>query len=313
MLAVILSVLKTIGIVLLVVLLIIIVLALLLLFVPIRYRIKGNYPETVFADGEGFDMEKAYLSVKFSWLLHILSGGLVYPEKTEFVVRVLGIRVFPRKAKEKKDKESDNKDCPAVIVKSEGFDDDDNIVSENEKEVTEFDNTSEGNIECVDEGEEEETFFEKLEKIAKTATELISRPQHVFGKIRYTIFRLCDKISMLKTTLENPIFERAYNLVKAKLIRLLKMILPDKHKIEVYLGVGDPATEAELMAVYGMLYPILIDNLKFYPDFENRALGADIDLKGHITVFTVIYCVAVCYFNKDVKKVIKRFKKIMNS
>ena len=143
--------------------------------------------------------------------------------------------------------------------------------------------------------------------------ELIKKPKHVFEKNRYTISRVCDKIRMIKNTLENDIFKRAYSLVKEKLARLLKMILPDKSRIELYLGMGDPATEAELMSVYGILYPVLYDKLKFTPDFENRALGADLDLKGHITVFTVIYCVAVCYFNKDVKKVINRFKKIMNS
>lgn len=337
MLAVILSVLKTIGIVLLIVLLIAIFLALVVLFVPIRYRIKGDYPKTVFADGEGFDKEKAFLSVKFSWLLHIVSGGLVHPDNTEFVVRLFGIRIFPRKKKaekpevdkkEKKDRKDKHKKeesaedtgdkgkKPAVIVKTEGFGDDDTDISETAEKVTEFNNGSNGNIENYageEDEEDEESFFDKLGKLAKAASELIRRPQHVFVKIRYTIFRLCDKISMIKTTLENPIFERAYNLVKAKLIRLIKMILPDKYNVEVYFGAGDPATEAELMAVYGVLYPILFDNLKFIPDFENRALGADIDLKGHITVFTVIYCVAVCYFNKDVKKVIKRFKKIMNS
>ena len=325
MLAVFLSVLKVVGIVLLALLLIAILLVLLVLFVPVRYRIKGNYPKSIFEEGQGFDKDKAYLSVNFSWLLHALSGKFLYPKRPEFVIRIFGIKIFPRKekpekVKQKKNKDKENKNEEKIIFKEdfvnkkESFNDENTSLSEHiENNISEFyqeDNEiTEENIEDDD----KDTFFDKLKKVAETALELIKKPKHVFEKNRYTISRVCDKIRMIKNTLENDIFKRAYSLVKEKLARLLKIILPDKSRIELYLGMGDPATEAELMSVYGILYPVLYDKLKFTPDFENRALGADLDLKGHITVFTVIYCVAVCYFNKDVKKVINRFKKIMNS
>lgn len=325
MLAVFLSVLKVVGIVLLVLLLIAVLLVLLVLFVPVRYRIKGNYPKSIFEEGQGFDKDKAYLSVNFSWLLHVLSGKFLYPKRPEFVIRIFGIKFFPRKEKpekikEKKNKDKENKNEEKIIFKEnfvnkkENFNDENTSLGEHiENNVSEFyqeDNEiTEENIEDDD----KDTFFDKLKIVAETALELIKKPKHVFKKNRYTISRVCDKIRMIKNTLENDIFKRAYSLVKEKLARLLKMILPDKSSIELYLGMGDPATEAELMSVYGILYPVLYDKLKFTPDFENRALGADLDLKGHITVFTVIYCVAVCYFNKDVKKIINRFKKIMNS
>lgn len=335
MLAVFLSVLKVVGIVLAALLLIAILLVLLVLFVPVRYRIKGNYPKTVFAEGEGFDKDKAFLSVKFSWLLHVLSGKFFYPNPkgTEFVIRVLGIKIFPRKSGNKADDGGDKKknrdkngtkENPEAengiifreefVNKKESFKDENTSLSEHiENNITELNQKDSEITEEKNEDEDKDTFFDKLKKVANTALELIKKPKHVFEKNQYTISRVCDKIRMIKNTLENDIFKRAYSLVKDKLTRLLKMILPDKSNIELYVGLGDPATEAELMSVYGVLYPVLYDKIKFTPDFENRALGVDLDLKGHITVFTVIYCVAVCYFNKDVKKVINRFKKIMNS
>ena len=130
---------------------------------------------------------------------------------------------------------------------------------------------------------------------------------------QYTISRLCDKIGMIKTTLENDIFKRAFELVKGKLLRLLKMILPDKTKVDLELGLGDPADTAQVMALYGALYPMIFKEVSFEPDFDRKVVYADAHFKGHITVFTVLYCVCVCYFNKDVKKVIRRFKKIFNS
>ena len=184
MLAVFLSILKVACIVLAIVLLIAILLVLLVLFVPIRYRIKGNYPETVFEEGEGVDKDKFFLSVKFSWLLHILSGKFLYPKRPEFVIRVFGIKIFPRKEKKIKEKYNDEKS--------------DEKFGDSELPVTEKDNPDETNISPVDPIEKEstelkeevdeiteeklnidddETFFDKLKKVAETALELIKMPK----------------------------------------------------------------------------------------------------------------------------------------
>ena len=91
------------------------------------------------------------------------------------------------------------------------------------------------------------------------------------------------------------------------------MILPDKCDISLLLGTGDPAQTAEIMGAYGALYPYLYKKVRFEPDFERKVVMTDAHIKGHITLFTIVYSAAVCYFNKDVKKTIKRFKKIINS
>ena len=53
--------------------------------------------------------------------------------------------------------------------------------------------------------------------------------------------------------------------------------------------------------------------LRIGPDFERKVIYTDTHMKGHITLFTALYIAATCYFNKDIKKTIKRFKKILNS
>ena len=91
------------------------------------------------------------------------------------------------------------------------------------------------------------------------------------------------------------------------------MILPDKTDIDLLLGLEDPAITAQLMGLYGTLYPALYKKVRFRPDFENKVVKADVHLKGHVTIFTIVWAAAVCFFNKDVRKVIRRFKKIINS
>ncbi len=118
---------------------------------------------------------------------------------------------------------------------------------------------------------------------------------------------------MIKCTLENEIFKRAFDLVKRKLIKVIKMILPDKIDVDLLLGTGDPAQTAQLMGAYGALYPILYKKVRFIPDFESGVVESKAHIRGHITVFTIVFSAAVCYFNKDVRKTIRRFKKIIES
>ena len=214
-----------------------------------------------------------------------------------------------------KDKDS-GKDADKAAGKGEGGAE---ITSESEDAVDSKGDAISGSDDDNGEGEDgagkddEKSFLDVLWKIFNGIDNFLKTPLNVLEKLQYTISRVCDKIEMIKSTLENDIFKRAFALVKKKLIKILKMILPDKCDVDVMFGSGDPATTAEIFAFYSALYPVLFKKVKFTPDFERKVVFADAHIKGHITVFTIVYSAAVCYFNKDVKKTIKRFKKIMES
>lgn len=331
-----LTVLKIIGIALLVILALVLLILILVLFVPIRYKLDGTIPETDLE--QGFDLEKIIGSASFSWLLHFISGGIQYPENKEFTVRIMGIRILPRKEKNKdkekkkrKKEESDsvNEDDSqaedsiqnAEDTTTEGKEDiSDDTKSDAEPVESGNTNSDESDKDSDSESDtntrtdsEDKALIEIVQDIIDKVENILKTPQNVLGKIQYTISRVCGKIGMIKTTLENDIFKRAFELVKGKLIRMIRMILPDKSKVDLMLGLGDPADTAQAMAAYGALYPVLFKSVSFRPDFDRKVIYADAHFKGHITVFTILYCVCVCYFNKDVKKVIRRFKKIINS
>ena len=315
-----LTVLKIIGIVLLVILAVILLILLLVLFAPIFYRIDANVPETEL--DSGFDMEKVYARISFSWLLFVIRGGLEFPKNKEFTLRVFGIKVLPKKEKlekekpKKEDKGEDKKEDKSEIEEKEETEDKKgDVKTETEETSSESsDVTSEPETDTpVSDVAEPKSFLDVLWNIIDKIDNILKTPLNVFEKIQYTISRVCDKIDMIKSTLENDIFKRAFELVKKKLIRIIKMILPDKCDVSIMFGSGDPAQTAEIMAGYGALYPILYNKIRFQPDFERKVVMADAHIKGHITVFTIVYSAAVCYFNKDVKKTIRRFKKIMNS
>ncbi len=329
MLADVLTFLKILGIILLCVIGFILILLLLILFVPVRYRIDSLIPRTDLE--KGFDVEKIYAKVSFSWLLHILSGGIVYPENKQFEVRLFGIRIFPLRKKKEKADNIDNKDeekPSSGVVEMSNIPESDHVEEAKEEadsveadsaEISE-DEVSNSSDEIATENEsdgeasdEPKSFLDVLWNIIDKVTNILETPQNVFEKIQYTISRVCGKISMIKTTIENDIFKRAFGLVKRKLLRIIKMILPDKCNIRLGLGTGDPAQTAELVGIFGAMYPFLFNKVSFEPDFDEKVIEMDAHLKGHITVFTIVYSAAVCFFNKDVKKVIRRFKKILRS
>lgn len=305
-----LSILKIIGIVLLVILGVIILLLLLILFVPVRYRVDASISETDLEKDKDKLKDNISGKASFSWLLHFISGGISYPEDTEFKVKVLCFTVFPPKNK-KSDADSENeydiessddyKSEDKVTEKENGFD-------EQPKEEADFVEDEEDEFENDDKG-----FFNFIKKIFDMIIRIMKVPQDVFSKIQYTTSRICDKIDMVKNTLSNDIFKRAFEVSKKQLIKVLKMILPRRFRADFLLGMEDPTVTADVLAGYGMLYPILVNKVYLVPDFDRQILKGDLHIRGRIRIFTLLHAAAILYFNKDVKKTVRRFQKIINS
>ncbi len=334
MLAGFLTVLKIIGIVLLVILAVLLVLILLVLFVPIAYRMDAGVPETKMSDG--FDVNRISASAKFSWLWFVLRGAFEFPGDKTFTVRVFGIKVFPKKPKADKDKSKDKaaKDEKEVAgteekadetPKTEGADTGSEQTtdiaaetsSESETGADDTLSTAPGDESKKDEWDKDEdeskSFLDVLWKIIDTVGNILKTPLDVLEKIQCTISRVCGKIDMIKSTLENDIFKRAFELVKKRFIKVMKMLIPDKCDIRILYGNEDPSITADFMGVYGILYPLLYRKVEFTPDFERDVLKTEAHIKGHVTLFTIVYSAAICFFNKDVRKTVNRFKKIIKS
>ena len=285
MLAGVLTVLKIIGITLLIILAALLVILLLVLFVPVFYRLDAHVPETDL--DEGFDVQKVDAAVKFSWLLFVIRGGISFPKEKEFTVRVFGFKVLPKKEKpekedgkeeKEKEKETDKEEAPKEESDSSKADENKSDTESSGQNTSpddaksEEDKTEDTNL--ADDSKEQKDFIDVLWDIIEGVSNILKIPLNVFEKIAYTISRVCDKIDMIKSTLENEIFQRAFALVKRKLIRLIKMILPDKCRIDAMFGLGDPALTAEVYAAYEAVRPFFPKKLRMQlgPDFDRKAL-----------------------------------------
>lgn len=326
MLHIILLILKIIGIVLLSIVGILLLALICVFFVPVRYRIR-----VIREEGEGNPPVTAY--VKITWLLHLLNVLIRYPHKVIVRARILIFTLFRLPEKEKKahrekkgrkavkdtdvksdanvnTQESENKTeltvpeiqedvaTPVVPDPYEAFGGVDEDVSDNEEEA---------------EGDygEKPSIFAKIKHIFKKIKEF-------FQNIRYTIRKFCDKIKTVlnniqyyREVLESEPFSRSIELCKGELAWMFKKIKPDKLEADLVVGMGDPASTGEILAVCGMLYPFIGPNIRVVGDFESEKTHIEgrLYIRGKVRVFTFIRIAIRIYFNRNIKQLIKLLKK----
>ena len=93
------------------------------------------------------------------------------------------------------------------------------------------------------------------------------------------------------------------------MIALLKCIKPRKLEGNLIVGTNDPATTGQIMAVYGILYPLIGNNITVTPDFDQQIVEGNLLIKGRITAFKILKIAWIIYFNKDIRRIVKLFKR----
>jgi len=343
MLHIILLILKIIGIVLLCIIGIILVSVFCALFVPVRYKVKLSREE-----GEGNPPFTAY--VKITWFLHFVNILIRYPGDVILRVRLMVFTLFriPEKRQKavKKTKTADdeikNKSNTAKEEANEPQRDtsqspaaDDYAAFEThydrqeeplrtEVEKALHDRAQETERLAETERSEEETagkkfsLKDKIQKIIDKIRQIIEKIKALFENIQYTIRKFCDKIKSTldniqyyREVMESETFKRTLELCKDETCAILKSLKPDKLEAELTVGMTDPAVTGQILAIYGMLYPLIGQNVHIIGDFESdrTRLEGQIYIRGKIRAFTFLKAAIKIYFNKDIKKLIKLLKK----
>lgn len=360
--AVILLILKIIGITLLSILGLLIVLILVVLFVPVRYKIKAKREGTE-------DAKPVEAMAKVTWLLHIVSVSAVYPAEEILKVRLFGIKLKMKGGK----KEAEAKTDRPAEVGTKPVESADNTETVNMVEPA--DNTEPVNtVEPVDNAEPDSATepaepagpFEEPTEIterpepsgmsenAETAeasdtaeptgpSEILSEPGEnedesedepsIGGfirwleKISYTIRSAYDKMinkrqdardrsaerkakadEIIQVIIGEP-FQNALHTCLYQLGRILKHIAPQKMLIRCEIGLDDPYTTGRILGIYGMLYPWIWKQVKVVGNFEEEVIRGDAFIRGRIRLISLVVAAAKIYFNKDVKKMIRLFRK----
>lgn len=284
-----LQILAVIGIILLCIIGLILLVLGLVLFVPIRYKIKAHKEtETV-------------LQIRATWLLHFLSIIYIYPEPGEIVVRILGAKVWKMKIGEEKtddapEAETTEQEGKSAISKSAESE----VTPKEEKESVEKEPKK---IEA------EKTEAEKAEAENEEKT-------NVFEKIQYKIKSICDKIKKIfnnyeyyKDLLQQKENSLLFDRCKNRLFKVLKHLKPRVLKAEIIVGTGEPDTTGYLMAIYGMLIPVLGSDINITPDFEQKILEGRLYAKGRVRVATLLNHVVRIYFDEQLHNLLDNIQR----
>ena len=138
-----------------------------------------------------------------------------------------------------------------------------------------------------------------------------------FQNIWYTIKGLCDRIKWILENIEyyldiikGDIFKSSFALCKDELCSIFSYIRPRTFKLDMVIGTGDPASTGQALAYYySILYPFLGPQANVQGDFEQKRIEGTALIKGKIKLFTFIKAAIRIYFNKDIRKLLKLFKK----
>ena len=137
----------------------------------------------------------------------------------------------------------------------------------------------------------------------------IPNPEIVIEKIYYTISGTYDKILYVRATVTSDIFSRAKERVLREVGRSLRHIIPRKCRVQFVYGAADPKSTADVMAKVYMLYPILEDRVQMVPVFDRETLAGTVRIRGRVMLVVPVVSFLRCYFNKDVRKLVRRMKK----
>lgn len=334
MLHILLLVLKIIGIILGVLLGSILLCLCLALFVPVRYR-----ADICRTEEEG--APPVVVTAKITWLLHMVNLRLSYSTEFQMRARIFFITVFrlPKKQKEKGEKKSKKQETKKRSAenetkKREAYEDKergkrgengaaieteenrehtaDREIKESRENKTDKEATDNKNQEAAEENAQKKPKV----PIGKRIKAIITKIYHFFQNIWYTITGICDKIKKIRENIEyyrnvlqSETFQKSYSLCKEELASVFSHIRPRKFQADLTVGTGDPASTAQILSYYGMLYPLIGGNVNIVPDFDEKRVEGAVLIKGSIRLFTFIKTAIHIYFSKDIRKLLKLFKK----
>ena len=294
------------------------------LFVPVRYRIS--------AEGKLGAEQPVRAGVKVGWLLNIIRVAVAYPEKAgtnagtgiRIKVRILCFTVFDtaKKKKQGKKKTQGKKEENKSSVPLEYTKDGENA-GENPVSLTEDGGFAEGETQdSGNMGQAPESagvpkgMLGKLKAFYLACKRLLLRLLAAFKNIEYTIRKICGKIRKIADdiryyteVLKSETFRGAWEVSKKQLFRIGRMLRPRVCRIRLLAGTGDPAGTGQLLAFYGILYPLVGNHVSVEADFEHKVMEGDLLVKGSVTIFVFLLAAFQLFVNKNIRRLLKMLKK----
>ena len=305
MLAVILTILKIIGIVLLCILGFVLVMLILVLVLPVRYSIDvSKMPE-----------EKLKARMKITYFFGIVRALAKYEDIFEVNAKVLWFNIFSMKIP---DKDADEEEV--------SLDDLDDAI-DNEFPDEEF---SYEDLSFEDDTENSEDITESDEQISdftdhtsdtdydEDMSESADYDVGPLSKLKYKFDEICDKIDKVRS--EIRYYYNIYNSNEGKnalrkigkhLKKIFRKILPRKISANVIYGFSSPDLTGKVYGVYCLIADRFSKDSEVIPDFDREIFEGRIRARGYFNLWGILINGIAIVLNKDAIKIIRSVKRHM--
>lgn len=292
--AVILLILKIIGIILLLLLGLLLLVLALVLFVPVRYRISGEAGEEV------------SVRIVVTWLLHLVSFRSVYEEgEMTSVLRILGVRRKGRKASSDPEDESWDEQPDESRQPDESGQPDEAETSSEERHMpqelpeklpeTGQQHTGTGSAGAVRMVEERRSKEQKTTESQKPPqeswiTNMISRMRGVFEDIRAKLEarkRAFDRIKEMLCNIKGFLADENNKIVLPAIWAEVKYLLCHfkfrRIKADLAFSLGDPALTGQALGALSVLPFLYQYEIQIAPDFaaEETYVRGSFEIRGY--------------------------------
>ncbi|MBQ9606439.1 MAG: DUF2953 domain-containing protein [Lachnospiraceae bacterium] len=152
--------------------------------------------------------------------------------------------------------------------------------------------------------------YPRPEKASGTLGERKAPEASRISKIKYQISSLYVKIKRIIYMINDERDKAAVLELLLRVKKLLWHIRPRKLDINLRLGLDDPSSTGEAAGLIYSFYPVYTHHLHLDPDFDNKVIESDLDLKGHIQLIFVVIAAARIYFNKDIRRLYRQIQRL---
>lgn len=305
--SVLLAILKGIGLVILALVLLVLFILSLVLFVPFRYRLEGSFEKKLTVRG------------KVSWLFRLAAVEAGYDGALTYRLKIAGIPFEPGKIKQSRLRRAIRRltDGIGSFLKKVG-----RLFVKSAVPPEEEEKEPEGAAPQPEPSQ-------PVEPVQPSEPSQPSEPPEQDGetsavqKEPFSFERLGEKLETAQEKLEDirenlryylDLFEQTDTRIAVCNIlrqtgRMLRHILPKKLEAHLIVGTGDPASMGQLMAAWGILYPLLYGSVWLEPDFEQKRTEATLLAQGRIRVVSVLFLAFRMLLKKEMIRLLKRLRR----
>lgn len=127
-----------------------------------------------------------------------------------------------------------------------------------------------------------------------------------FNNIKDKIFNIHEKWDKIKVFFSNnkAAFSKSFVTIK----RMLRHIRPNRFKLDLEFGTGDPSSTGQAMGLLAVFYGYYGKSMRVIPNFEEEILKGSLFCLGRIRLLTLLIICLQLILDKNFRNLLKNFK-----